>query len=217
MTTASPDTAQSSLAAATASIGAASGVSGGAHHKARVFRAWLARLGEDDAFEELLEHIYGGGNLTEFTMERGMSVRAMGNWLEDPVRKAAYARACEERSHVLVDGMIAVTRRDCTTPVLDSEGRVVGTKVDPGKVQQAKLEADKLQWVASKMLNRVYGDKLDLNANLNVTEVSPKDLIQRIASLDPSLAGPAARALGLDVAPGASLPVTDVEPRRANQ
>ena len=212
-TTATPHSIDAPLAPPAPSNGAVGTVSGGAHHKARVFRAWLARLGEDDAFEELLEHIYGGGNLTEFVMERGMSVRAMGNWLEDPVRKAAYARACEERSHVLVDGMIAVTRRDCSMPVLDSEGRLVGTRVDPGKVQQAKLEADKLQWVASKMLGRVYGDKLALDANINLNDAKPEDLIQRINALDPAIAQAAARALGL--APGAGQPVTDVEARSA--
>ena len=214
MTTATPSAAESSLAAATASVGAASGNGGRSHHKARVFREWLARLGEDDAIDEFLEYIYAGGNLTQFVTERGMSVRAMGNWLDDPVRKAAYARAREERAHVLVDDMIAVTRRDCSMPILDSEGRLVGTRVDPGKVQQAKLEADKLQWVASKSL-AVYGDKLEVNANMNVTQASPEDLIKRIAGLEPSLAVAASRALGLNLPSLLDQSVTDVEGRHA--
>lgn len=215
MTTATPSAAESSLAAATASVGAASGNGGRSHHKARVFREWLARLGEDDAFDEFLEYIYAGGNMTQFVTERGMSVRAMGNWLDDPIRKSAYARAREERAHVLVDDMIAVTRRDCSMPILDSEGRLVGTRVDPGKVQQAKLEADKLQWVASKSLYAVYGDKLEVNANMNVTQASPEDLIKRIAGLEPSLAVAASRALGLNLPSLLDQSVTDVEGRHA--
>jgi hypothetical protein len=58
----------------------------------------------------------------------------------------------------------------------------VGTRVDAGKVQQAKLEADNLKWIAQKLMPKVYGEKIEATIN-DVREASNDQLAKELRSL----------------------------------
>jgi len=55
----------------------------------------------------------------------------------------------------------------------DSDGDVIdtehGPKVDAERVARSKLRVDSRKWMLSKMLPKIYGDKLDLTHGGNLT------------------------------------------------
>lgn len=185
--------------------------------KLQRYRAWKQECGGDEgAAAALCDYIAEGGHLPGFCREKGFSYTTVRHWIEDnPTRAAMYARAREERSDVLADDILSISEEDCSYPITDKEGNQIGTAVDSAKVKQLALRIDSRKWMAAKMKPRVYGEKLSLDGNLNLTESRPEDLIKRIGALDPTIAQAAARALGVTVAIGAAQPVTDVEARRA--
>ena len=67
--------------------------------------------------------------------------------LEDAALSDKYARACEMRAEGYVEEIILIA----------------DTAIDPVK---ARLQVDARKWIASKMLPKKYGDKLDLNATV---------------------------------------------------
>ena len=69
-------------------------------------------------------------------------------WLEDDAKTKQYARACEERSHVLVDEMMEIS--DNLT----------------GDVNRDKLRVDTRKWTASKLKPKKYGDTSRVNMDL---------------------------------------------------
>ena len=42
-------------------------------------------------------------------------------------------------------------------------------ETEPGKVARDRLRTDKRQWLLSKALPKVYGDKIELSGNLTLT------------------------------------------------
>lgn len=150
--------------------------------KAQKFAAWVKGMGDAAAFAFLIDYIAEGGHLPGFANDHEFSLPAVSLWIDsDPDKKASYARTREERSHIYAEMIIDVSRRDCSTPVLDGEGNVVGKKVDPGAVQQAKLEADNLKWIASRLLPRTYGEKLDVTAKIDTNELTDEALARKLA------------------------------------
>lgn len=132
----------------------------------------------------LLDHIVAGGSLQSFCRPREFSYNTFKRWIEaSPARVAMYAGAREDRSDWQAESLAELSRRDCSTPVFDSEGREVGRKVDPAAVQQLKLEIDSLKWIASKMKPKVYADRLDVNATMDVRSAPAEALAKELAGL----------------------------------
>jgi terminase small subunit-like protein len=68
--------------------------------------------------------------------------------LPSPAPRTASDRSTEDEIVELADGDYTVT---------DESGRV---RVDPGAVAQARLQVDTRKWLASKILPKIYGDRL---------------------------------------------------------
>lgn len=155
------------------------------------FQAWAAQP-DNAAMEELCAFIVAGeeqGHLKAFCGEHGFNYTTALAWIaRDPARSELYARAREDRSDTIAERILSVADEDCTTPIMGTQiidGVLVevevGRKVDPAKVQLLRLKSDNLKWSASKLKPKMYGDKLDVNANINTNELSDQELARRLA------------------------------------
>lgn len=63
-----------------------------------------------------------------------------------------YARACDERTHLIFEEIIDITDEKM---------------IDQVEVQQARLKVDARKWMLSKMNPKKYGDKIEVDANVN--------------------------------------------------
>lgn len=85
-------------------------------------------------------------------------------WLADEARadfREQYARAREAQAHNLFDEIIEIS----DTPMLGVEKKTDpdGTTITEGDMLgHRKLQIDARKWYLSKVLPKVYGDKLDL-------------------------------------------------------
>lgn len=147
------------------------------------FHVWRQEIGGDDpALVYLLDKIVSGDSLNALCEGNDWSYTTVRRWLKaDAAREAAYDLAREDRADFQVDQMAAIAQRDCTTPIVDAKGTLLGTRVDPGKVAQAKLEVDTLKWTASKM-NRRYADRVDVNAQVDLKNVSNDSLVAQLSA-----------------------------------
>ena len=69
-----------------------------------------------------------------------------------------YARAVLTRAEKYADEIVEIADEDCSMPVVDKDGNVVGSAIDKGKVAHQALRVDARKWVACKLLPR-YKDK----------------------------------------------------------
>lgn len=173
--------------------------------EAESFIHWRERVGDDEVISHLCDYIVEDGHLAGFCRLHLFSYTTVQRWIDANNQRAVmYARACEDRAEVQADKILDVARRDCSTPIMgeDSDGRavVLGRKVDPAAVQQAKLESDNLKWLASKTKPRKYGDKLAVDQTVNVRELTDKELVDKLGGLGgPAFAAVAAATLGLSL------------------
>lgn len=98
----------------------------------------------------------------------GTSPQKLWRWAQrSDERREAYARAREAQAHALADEVLEIA--DAATPET---------------VQVAKLRTDSRKWMASKLLPREYGDRIELTgafANLDVAALSD-DQVRRLAA-----------------------------------
>jgi len=104
----------------------------------------------------ILNHIADGRSIRRIcAMDDMPAWETVRRWLRDDVAFAAqYARAREAAADQLA------------ARVVDIAEDVADGKLD---AQAGRAAIDGLKWAASKLNARVYGDRLDLNANVNVT------------------------------------------------
>lgn len=105
----------------------------------------------DKIAETILERLMEGESLRSICASKGMpSRRTVMRWVDEkPDFAAKCARAREEQAHVLFEEIQAVA----------DEG-------NPEDVQRAKLRVSTMQWRASKLAPKVYGDRLAIEAEL---------------------------------------------------
>jgi hypothetical protein len=98
------------------------------------------------------------------------STASFMRWLADESNawlREQYARACEERAHVLADEIIEISDEQCTMVRADKHG----TNDDDGEgnsevvfdavaVARNRLRVDSRKWLASKLAPKKYGDKV---------------------------------------------------------
>lgn len=80
------------------------------------------------------------------------------SWIDnDESKRNQYARACEERTHKMADEILEIA--DFT------ENDTIETEKGPMPynewINRSKLRVDARKWLMSKMLPKVYGDKID--------------------------------------------------------
>ena len=121
---------------------------------------------------EICRRMVEGESLRTICKAPGMpGLRTMFEWLSaHPEFSQQYARAREAQADAHVEEMLDVARQ--AKNAKSSE-----------EVQGYKLLVDTLKWRASKMKPRSYGDKLTLNGEVNVRQMTDEQLNARLAYL----------------------------------
>ncbi|MBP2290730.1 hypothetical protein [Azospirillum rugosum] len=135
-----------------------------------------------EAWERLLQHITDGGSLDAFcALPDTPSKPTVYEWIRGDASLAnEYARAREMQGDSYAD------------QVADAAKKVLDGKLD---AQAGRTAIDALKWLAAKRKPKVYGDRIDVNANVNAN-VAVGWVIDLSAPADvtPVLDGTAVRA-----------------------
>lgn len=135
----------------------------------------------DGALAELCDYIVQGGHLAGFCRQKGFAYTTALTWLQaDARRSEMYARAREDRSDVLADEIVSISDEADAHAKLDGDDVVV--QFDAAAVSRNKLRVDARKWVASKLKPRTYGEKVQVDATVNVREIDDAELHKRIAA-----------------------------------
>ena len=82
-----------------------------------------------------------------------------------------YAQAREAGYRLLADQIIEISD-DSSNDVIDTEH---GPKANPEVVARSRLRVDSRKWMLSKMLPKLYGDRLELAGTLKIGAVDMTD------------------------------------------
>lgn len=128
----------------------------------------LEAVGIDSICNQISECVF----YEDIAKSAGVSRHALIDWLENS-HKDMYAQAKWHRHNRLAEDTIKISDEVIGNPVLVDgvllmiDGKPV-TVVDAASVQHARLKVDTRKWLVSKMLPKVYGDKLDIEHSGNV-------------------------------------------------
>lgn len=124
-----------------------------------------------DKADAILAGLAEGKSLRAVCREDGMpSATTVLDWAEEkPEFGEQYTRVRARSYQMLADEIIEIS----------DDGDSLADKMDPERVARSRLRVDSRKWMLSKMLPKVYGDKLDLNHSGRITtsrEMSEEEL-----------------------------------------
>lgn len=105
----------------------------------------------DEQLLRVIDQIAGGKSLHSIIKANGWCYNTVDTALDARFREK-YARAKDTRAHKLAEEILELADQE---PERGEDGRL-----DPTSVNQHRLQVDARKWLASKMLPRVYGDKV---------------------------------------------------------
>lgn len=120
--------------------------------------------------DAICEQLASGKSLRSICRKKGMPAESTVRlWAIDDVDgfAAQYRRAREVQAHVLAEEMldIANTAKLGSKTVIGPDGTTV-TKSD--MTEHRRMQIDARKWYISKVLPKIYGDKLQLDGDFNV-------------------------------------------------
>lgn len=132
--------------------------------------------------DAILAGLAEGKSLRAVCRAEGMpAASTVLGWAEDNAEFGEqYARVRARSYQLLADEIIEISD--------DSAGDVVhtedGDRTDAERVARSKLRVDSRKWMLSKMLPKIYGDKLDLNhsGRIGVAKEFSEEELVRIAA-----------------------------------
>jgi|TARA_R110000823_G_scaffold245599_5_gene369761 hypothetical protein len=87
----------------------------------------------------------------------------------DPEFVARYARAREDQADKIFEEILTIAD-DAHNDWMERNGKDdAGWQANGEHIQRSKLRIDARKWMAGKLRPKVYGDKLELNARVDVT------------------------------------------------
>jgi len=143
--------------------------------KKRARREALETLGIDG----LCDAIADGSSLRQVAESLGMREVQVRNWIDaSDERVTQYARAREVRTHMYAEQIVEIS--DSATPE---------------DVGVAKLRVDSRKWVASKLLPKTYGDRVQVDSTVRIAprEMTDDELARIVAG---GISGAATAAQG---------------------
>lgn len=113
----------------------------------------------------ILEGLKTGKSLRAVAKEVGISHGAILDWTRDIDGFGdQYARAREQGYQLLADELVEIADEECVVVKHpQDEDKEVEVAFDSAGVARNRLRVDTRKWMLSKMLPKVYGDRLDLN------------------------------------------------------
>lgn len=132
-------------------------------------------------FDDICERISKSSDgLYKICHEHGIGTFAFYEWIkEDKELANKYAHAREAQAEFLADQIIQLAD-DRTGDLVDSE---FGQQGNAANVQRSKLQVDARKWIAAKLKPKKYGDKVEVEQNVNVNKL-PDWLTQPIVEHD---------------------------------
>ncbi len=127
----------------------------------------------DSVADAILNRIAGGEALYRICKDDGMpDPVTVRNWLATrPDFLTKYARAREAQADTLADEILQIADDDATDP------------------QSRRVRVDARKWLAGKLRPKVYGDKLDVSAAVQVGGALRQELV--VTVVDPANPDPA--------------------------
>lgn len=105
----------------------------------------------------------------------GVSRFTLSAWLvEHEDFKEAWSNACRAWANELAENLVS----DASAPLPEDKD---AAKLE---IQKRRLVADQVKWVASKLLPKVYGDRLDVQGTIT-HELSPLAQLRKLESTKP--------------------------------
>ena len=140
----------------------------------------------EDWKEELCARIADGRSLRSVCGDTDMPAwSTVGTHLKsDGEFSAQYARAREHRADAMFDEIldIADDNREDTRTLND--GTFI---VNRDNIQRARLRVDARKWVLAKMQPKKYGDRVSVDANATMADLSPEEQRDRLLGMVPAL------------------------------
>jgi len=94
----------------------------------------------------------------------GISRQTAVNWFDEhPDFFVKYTRAKKSQAYFLAEEIVKISD-DAQNDILQTE---MGSQANHAAVQRARLQVDTRKWVASKLLPKVFGDKIDVTSDGN--------------------------------------------------
>lgn len=115
---------------------------------------------------QVLKDIMAGKSLRAISEQEGMPAPAtVVEWVKsDTAYAEQYARAKEVQAHLMAEEIISISDESGADVILDpATGKWA---VNGEVVARARLRADSRKWLLSKMLPKVYGEKMELEAKV---------------------------------------------------
>lgn len=108
---------------------------------------------------EILEGVAGGSTLVEMCktlgVKRGVVIKRLAS---TPELQRQYEIATIMRATVFADEIVSIADEDCSSDVIDPNGKVIGRATDHAKVRQNALRVDARKWVAAHLLPKYSGN-----------------------------------------------------------
>ncbi len=149
-----------------------------------------------DTASTICSRLAGGESLRSICRDDTMpSLSTVMGWLFDGEHEEfsqQYARAREVQAEVLADELADIADDRSNDFTKDKDGKAV---VDHEHIQRSRLRVDTRKWIASKLLPKRYGDKLQHTGEgggpVNVKDLSTTELARRLIFLLGKAARPA--------------------------
>ena len=118
-----------------------------------------------DKADTICGRIAMGESLRRICKDEGMpEAGTVFRWLREfPAFQDQYARAREEQAEGYADEIAEIADEVHLEDVKDEDGNVIEVKVDATAVARNRLRVDSRKWIASKLLPKKYGDRVDHN------------------------------------------------------
>lgn len=143
----------------------------------------------DDIAALIMARIAQGESLVTICKDDGLPARpTVMRWLQNNTHagfRDNYARAHETQADFYASEIIEIADEIEIEATYKNES--VSLDVSSSAVARNRLRIDARKWYASKLAPKKYGDKLSLDAEINVTQLTPEQRADKIAQLQAKL------------------------------
>lgn len=126
----------------------------------------------DDIADKICELLCEGMSLRQICEDEDMPNRAtVFRWLsKNESFRDQYARAREEQAEAYADEIVQIADEKAVVVDVDEHGEVeIG--LDPANIARNRLRVDARKWVASKLLPKKYGERVEHTGHLTLEQL----------------------------------------------
>lgn len=141
--------------------------------------------------EDICNLLMLGESLRSICKRPGMpAIRTVMNWLqrhEDFMQQYAHAR--EIQAELLAEEIIEIADDSSGDVIVDEDGR---EQTNHERVARSRLRVDARKWYASKLAPKKYGDRIQHEQTIQITDLSDAELDRKLQELTNAQSQPGA-------------------------